>query len=555
MALQIVAKKSFSVDEIDIETCDSEDIEDCLASLQRQLECPPKLPTTAAEMRREYLLRDYGIQTDQTEILDIKHLQDLSEALVTDLHDLRTDAALTEKHIMIHQEQHMKREIEKITVAHDGVLTQLKRDYNTRVERIRRSTRQELADAIAQIKGEFMAWHDTQMATAQTQILQDTGDGRSHSLTPGMVGVLNAQQENQKLMAQVAMLQEELEAANNKEPQVIVDNSAVEAAERESRKIRNDLEMAQALNNKQDLQIKKLEKTNQEQVNRIKSLEVLNQNSENKIKELDTAIKDIQKRMQIERLEAAKKMLEVKEQMEQRLRDQEEDFKVIENGLKAQLHDLDVKLKKTEKALSASSAAMASANAEAKKAAELAKKNAEMQNKLNQQKNQKKEPVDNIEGFSAEAMKVINELKKRLERLEKMYKRETEILTAQMHALKDESFIRSQLERDALLLHKVDLRYASNNSKRMPHQVPNSQLAPVPGVVNELHRLLNLPKIKLPGEALPEISSSRPKTTPAQASYSSVSLELSEERGLPRRRAVAQGDDTDGVEINAFEAS
>ena len=98
MALQIIASKKLSEELLGLDAYDF-DFADEIAKLHDALENPPKIPTTAAEIKRQYLLRDYGIQTDQTEILDMKHLQDLNEALVSDLHDLRYEASLTEKHI------------------------------------------------------------------------------------------------------------------------------------------------------------------------------------------------------------------------------------------------------------------------------------------------------------------------------------------------------------------------------------------------------------------------------------------------------------------------
>ena len=89
MALQILSQKQ----EDDYSSIFSEDDSSSTFSNDQILKFDQKLkqnavkqmPTTAAAIKREYLLRDYSTQTDYTEILDIKHLQEMSEALVTDL--------------------------------------------------------------------------------------------------------------------------------------------------------------------------------------------------------------------------------------------------------------------------------------------------------------------------------------------------------------------------------------------------------------------------------------------------------------------------------------
>ena len=107
---------------------------------------------------------------------------------------------------------------------------------------------------------------------------------------------------------------------------------------------------------------------------------------------------------------------------------------------------------------------MKKANDDARKAAENAKKlKKESDNaKANEKKDIKSEKVEekvDDSGFGHEAAAVINALKKKVDHMERMFKKKEEVLMNQMHALKDEGFIRNQLERDALLLHKVDLRY------------------------------------------------------------------------------------------------
>merc|ERR1712004_191660 len=108
-------------------------------------------------------------------------------------------------------------------------------------------------------------------------------------------------------------------------------------------------------------------------------------------------------------------------------------------------------------------------------------------------------------------------LQKRLERMERIYEKKEQIMKSQMHALKDESYIRSQLEKDALLLHKVDLRYARNGKAAQT----SVELAPNPLVINELQKAL-----KTSDEPLPAL---RPKSTPGAKFINHESLTADEQ--------------------------
>merc|ERR1712142_1377509 len=108
-----------------------------------------------------------------------------------------------------------------------------------------------------------MKWHQQELAQVQTTVFQQ-GGSRSNSLAPGMMGHLNAQEEVQKLQVEITRLKQELEAANNKEPQVIVDTSAVEAAERAKKSLKHELELAQAQTHKHEQTITRLENQQKE---------------------------------------------------------------------------------------------------------------------------------------------------------------------------------------------------------------------------------------------------------------------------------------------------
>jgi len=531
MALQIIASKKLSEEILGLDA-DDFDFADEIAKLHDALENPPKIPTTAAEIKRQYLLRDYGIQTDQTEILDMKHLQDLNEALVSDLHDLRYEASLTEKHIQIQQSKHIEAQVSKLNTQHHEQISRLKTEYSKRIDKIRRSTRQELADACASIKGEFMSWHELEVQKQMEDMESSSFSARRKTVAGGSgkdLGFGKAQLEIKKLTAEVESLRSELDEAINCKPEVIVDNSAVEAAAKEAKKLNQKIDLLEAQSEKARLEKNKLEKDLFKASQAMNDLKAENVGLENKLKELETSVREASKQLNIERLEAAKKLLEARETFEQKLQQRENELNDKIKAQQVETSDLRLKLEKLEKKLNAAGDAMKKANDNAKIAAENAKKlKKESELKASEKKDVKSEKVEptlvDNSGFGQEAMGVINGLKKRLEHMERMFKKKEEVLMNQMHALKDEGFIRNQLERDALLLHKVDLRYANSNITRIPAHHLNSHLAPNPAVINELQHLIDFPQMKQDtNNVLPSI---RPKTTPANAKLSNTRINI-----------------------------
>lgn len=84
--------------------------------------------------------------------------------------------------------------------------------------------------------------------------------------------------------------------------------------------------------------------------------------------------------------------------------------------------------------------------------------------------------------------------------------------------MKDENFIRQQLQRDSLLLHKIDVRYQTVTGENPrsaklsdPGQTNAVGLAPNPMMIQELKAIL--PDISAENSSL-----SRPKTTPGKKS-------------------------------------
>ena len=310
-----------------------------------------------------------------------------------------------------------------------------------------------------------MTWHELEVQK-QMEDMESSSSVRRKTVAGGGkdLGFGKAQLEIKKLTAEIENLRSQLDEANDRKPEVIVDNSAVEAAAKEAKKLNQKIELLEAQNEKARFEKNKLEKDLFKAGQAMNDMKAESAGLEHKIKELDSSLKEASKQLNIERLEAAKKLLEARETFEQKLKDRENELNDKIKAQQVETSDLRLKLEKLEKKLNAAGDAMKKANDDARKAAENAKKlKKESDNaKANEKKDIKSEKVEekvDDSGFGHEAAAVINALKKKVDHMERMFKKKEEVLMNQMHALKDEGFIRNQLERDALLLHKVDLRY------------------------------------------------------------------------------------------------
>lgn len=523
-----------------------------------------KIPTTAAAIKREYLLRDYSTQTDHTEILDIKYLQEMSEALVTDINDLRSETASTERHMRIQQDYIMKTAISELEGKHSEQIFNIQSKCDTSMKRVRRAAKQEVADIVAQIKADFMKWHEAEISKVKksSSVLSMDGFdvlGGDMSAKAGLM-LQSAQQEIIKLQNNVAELTSQLDAANNKKPEVVVDNTALNAMNKKYDDCQNKLDLVEAQRHKLELESKDLQTKLHDANLKMKEYQNEIENAAQKFKELEKQIQDLNKKISIERLEHAKKILELKEEFGTRMTEMENEYKAKIQELEASLKSAKDETTKAKKAAAGAADAVKQAEQKAKKEAERAKQEQDKLKKENEdnKSNKSKKKEDDLDlsnsAFSPEAMSMINGLKTKLSKLERMYEKKIEIMNNQMHTLKDENFIRQQLQRDSLLLHKVDVRYqkvSSDNARSAGGYNSSNEnlavgLAPNPLMMNELKAIL------------PGISSSfvendnRPKTTPGKK-ISDFQL-IDQQTSTPRNKDD-EDDEPIPEEFEVFEAA
>merc|ERR1712157_522307 len=221
---------------------------------------------------------------------------------------------------------------------------------------------------------------------------------------------------------------------------------------------------------------------------------------------------------------------------------------------------------KAKKAAAGAADAMRQAELKAKKDAEKAKAEQERlkkeneDNKNNKAKNKSEDELDlNNSAFSPEAMAMINGLKTELNKMEKMYEKKIEIINNQMHNLKDENFIRQQLQRDSLLLHKIDVRYQTITGEN-PRSVlgsasnsvgHNNGLAPNPMMIHELKAIL--PDISENNKN--NVQNSRPKTTPGKKISDFQLNEMAMRKNEPEEDENNINENSVAEEFAVFEAS
>ena len=423
--------------------------EDLIANLAHKIEKPIQIPNTAAEIKLAFLMRDFGVQTDVSEILDIKHLHDMSECLVTELQELRHESIQSERHMKIVQDQRIETAIEKIKLSYDKKISFLEKNQNEKLQKVRRAARQQLADAIAKVKGDFMLWHKEEIRKIKTasnnRPVSRHGDG-GKELTVAYNTIA-------ELESKLEAVEKKLEESAAQEPKVVVDDTAVRAAQAANGKLEEELNKLKIENKKTLVQLKKEEKKVQDLEDSAKKFQHELEEKKEKISDLEKDKKEIEKAFAKERLESSKKQLELRENFESKLKEQKEDFETnmrkYEDEVKNLTRQVQELLASNEKSVQMLK------EAQSKKPPTPASRRSTIRKTVVEQPKV-------IDPTDIESSKNIAELQKRLERMERIYEKKEQIMKSQMHALKDESYIRSQLEKDALLLHKVDLRYARN---------------------------------------------------------------------------------------------
>ncbi|XP_035827042.1 uncharacterized protein C10orf67, mitochondrial isoform X5 [Aplysia californica] len=424
-------------------------------------------PALADNAKIGFFSLDSASQTEVTEIVDLKEMTEVLQILLQDVANLRRDINFT-KHVMQadHDSKLQEKSLELYCRINERVV-ELEKMHQDRVNSLRKAFRQQLADAIARLSVHFSKNLQTKIVRERTKQKSDLADKEEKFKemqatilrNEGVIQMLKTQLQQQQMKQQEEDDERFMErrfvmdeSSSNKSKSSRASGSPVvprvdSALQDQLNTAQEELEEATQKLEKSDKKISRLEEALD-----IKDEEILTLH-----KEMD-AMKEQQERSEImveqlkhehnELMEAAAQEKETTKKMAvEKAKEEAQKASTAEQSkmkqMKSQLADLEKKLaKEKEKSSSATQDSISSKTLK------------ESEDKLKTE---------------------ILRLQAEVEKAHRTWEKKFAILQQSMHALKDESYLRQTLQRQAAQLHHAAVSYSTDMpSGVLPTKAPAS---------------------------------------------------------------------------------
>ncbi|XP_035827041.1 uncharacterized protein C10orf67, mitochondrial isoform X4 [Aplysia californica] len=428
-------------------------------------------PALADNAKIGFFSLDSASQTEVTEIVDLKEMTEVLQILLQDVANLRRDINFT-KHVMQadHDSKLQEKSLELYCRINERVV-ELEKMHQDRVNSLRKAFRQQLADAIARLSVHFSKNLQTKIVRERTKQKSDLADKEEKFKemqatilrNEGVIQMLKTQLQQQQMKQQEEDDERFMErrfvmdeSSSNKSKSSRASGSPVvprvdSALQDQLNTAQEELEEATQKLEKSDKKISRLEEALD-----IKDEEILTLH-----KEMD-AMKEQQERSEI-MVEQLKH--EHNELMEAAAQEKETTKKMAD--------DLAVEKAKEE--------AQKASTAEQSKMKQMKSQLADLEKKLAKEKEKSSSATQ--DSISSKTLKEsedklkteILRLQAEVEKAHRTWEKKFAILQQSMHALKDESYLRQTLQRQAAQLHHAAVSYSTDMpSGVLPTKAPAS---------------------------------------------------------------------------------
>ncbi|XP_072021834.1 uncharacterized protein [Amphiura filiformis] len=418
-------------------------------------------PSIADQQKVGFFSQDRATQTIESEIVNLKEMTDVLQTLLKESKSLKRELVVTKQVMEAEYENKLQEKALDMYCRINERVDELQKRHAERVEIVRRSFRQQLADSISKLNNDWKKHAGRKMQAelsaqaGRSQQSEESVRQMQQQVTQqeGVIQMLRMQLEQLALaprsepstpsaVYEAEHLREELSELQNK-----IDNleEALDTKDEITEELNRDLERVNKDLEKERIQIKQLLKElEQAKASATHEMASMKRNAEKQRLALEREMQTKVSKAKDEMLGIAKK--HAAEQQKQ----EEEKLRILQEK------------KKTEAALNAKEAS--NAESEAKSGDELARLR-----KLERH-------------FRNEVLR----LKREITRSTKMWEKKFSIMQKSMYALKDESYVRQTLQKQAAALHHASVSYSSDVPVGI---LPTSQVAgsapkkpPLPGI-------------------------------------------------------------------------
>nr|XP_022309737.1 uncharacterized protein C10orf67, mitochondrial-like isoform X1 [Crassostrea virginica] len=443
-------------------------------------------PNIADQHKVGFFTLDRCSQTEVTEVVDLKEMTEVLQILLQDVTNLRRDINLT-KHVMqADYESKLQEKSLELYVRINEKVKELERIHEDRVTTVRRAFRQQLSDAIARVAVLYNKNLDAKIKRERRK--QEEGQGKHDEKYKEMQATI---QRNETVIQMLKMQLAQFQQRRNSEVESDdkFEKQEVELVSQGTQTL-NFQPFQEVVKKVEELSVKSKSPSVNEEFEALKEecdglhrrvdrLEEALDIKENENLNLSEQINELTANLEKEKIMIDQLKHEAEET--KKLAEKEKQSSKNQMALEAEALNSDLAKQKQEmqrimeeQIRRAKEEAENARNEEAKslKEAESSKLKLLMeQKKLLEQElmqERKKNSTKSQEEVDAEKYKKVEQklrdeilrLKKEIERIHRTWEKKFAILQQSLHALKDESYIRQTLQRQAAALHHAAVSYA-----------------------------------------------------------------------------------------------
>lgn len=409
-------------------------------------------PNIADQHKVGFFTLDRCSQTEVTEVVDLKEMTEVLQILLQDVTNLRRDINLT-KHVMqADYESKLQEKSLELYVRINEKVRELERIHEDRVTTVRRAFRQQLSDAIARVAVLYNKNLESKIKKEKRK--QEEGQGKHDEKYKEMQATIQRNETViQMLKMQLAQFQQrrnsEVESieelsVKSKSPEV---NEEFEALKEECDGLHRRVDrLEEALDIKENENLSLTEQINELNNNLEKEkimVEQLKYEADETKKLAEKEKQSSKNQMALENSDLAKQKQEMQRMMEEQIRRAKEEAENAKNEEAKSLKEAEsskLKLLMDQK--------------------KLLEQELMQERKKNNTKTQEEVDVEKYRKVEQKLKDEIQRLKKEIERIHRTWEKKFAILQQSLHALKDESYIRQTLQRQAAALHHAAVSYA-----------------------------------------------------------------------------------------------
>ncbi|XP_029193716.2 uncharacterized protein C10orf67, mitochondrial-like isoform X4 [Acropora millepora] len=436
-------------------------------------------PSLADQIRVGYFSQDRSAQTNVSEIIQLKEMTEVLQNLVSDIETLKRSLHYA-KHVLQadYENKLQERALDLYCRVNDRIL-ELEKQHEERVNVIRRSYRQQLADAITQIANQHEVYYvkkSKQDNAAFSQKLKKVQDDDDENR--------KAQQQQDSLIEMMKMqMKDAQERADRQLEEALQRKQSVSSVstDPEIYELRDEVEK---LENKLDEMMNQLEDKETENRRLARDIDDLNEElnrERGQTRQLKRELSDALLSAEQERNSfKAENTMPFDQESTNSVLNVEDNNKVDHSTVlfllqrqKVQLQsEMDAKIQETKKNLMAASQKQVEElqRAHAEKIREqqlLDERRRNMESQQKEEKPQVQEPesyatLRKLQNLEKKQKEEIDRLKKEHDRVNRAWEIKVNVLKRTLHALKNESFLRTCLQRQASRLQQAAVTYASD---------------------------------------------------------------------------------------------